>query len=366
MAVDGGVTQAFFPEGGLSRDGALRTPKIGLLDYMLRAFDPAGARDLVFVPVGLNLDRTLEDRTLLRDLEPETPKAGLAATAATTLRFLGHHALLLASNRWHRFGYACVNFGAPISLKAWLAGRAVDLPRLGKEARLAQAKELAADLMGAVGRVIPVLPVPLLASVLAREPERRFTPLELKAEALALLSRLEAAGAPVYVPRRDRDYAIDFGLKSLASATSSSRRAGSCRRTPTTSRSSATTRSRSHTSPARRKATPSAIRPVGSLGLQVRRADEPRMVEARVDAREAARQRRRKERPEAPRGDPVADVADVPVRRLPPSLVEAREVDRTREGAEGPLAGGAVVVLEIADDELAKRAIDRSPEPEAA
>ena len=216
MAVDGGVTQAFFPEGGLSRDGALRTPKIGLLDYMLRAFDPAGSRDLVFVPVGLNLDRTLEDRTLLRDLEPETPKAGLAATAATTLRFFGHHALLLASNRWHRFGYACVNFGAPISLKAWLAGRAIDLPRLGKEARLARAKELAADLIGAVGRVIPVLPVPLLASVLAREPERRFTPLELKAAALALLSRLEAAGAPVYVPRRDRDYAIDFGLRSLA------------------------------------------------------------------------------------------------------------------------------------------------------
>ena len=30
-----GVTQGIFPEGGLTRDGALRPPKIGLLDYMV-------------------------------------------------------------------------------------------------------------------------------------------------------------------------------------------------------------------------------------------------------------------------------------------------------------------------------------------
>ena len=40
MAVEGGLTQVFFPEGGLSRDGKPREPKIGLLDYMLRRFDP--------------------------------------------------------------------------------------------------------------------------------------------------------------------------------------------------------------------------------------------------------------------------------------------------------------------------------------
>ncbi len=65
MATEGGVTQAVYPEGGLSRDGRLRPPKLGLLDYMLRSFDPAGPRDLVFIPVGINYDRMLEDRTLL-------------------------------------------------------------------------------------------------------------------------------------------------------------------------------------------------------------------------------------------------------------------------------------------------------------
>jgi glycerol-3-phosphate O-acyltransferase len=69
--------------------------------------------------------------------------------------------------------------------------------------------------MKAVERVVPVLPVPLVASVLVSEPGRRWTELELKAASLSLLSRLEAHGTKVYVPRSDLDYAIGFGLKAL-------------------------------------------------------------------------------------------------------------------------------------------------------
>jgi glycerol-3-phosphate O-acyltransferase len=42
MATAAGVTQAVYPEGGLTRDGRLRPPKLGLLGYMLRTFDPGG------------------------------------------------------------------------------------------------------------------------------------------------------------------------------------------------------------------------------------------------------------------------------------------------------------------------------------
>jgi len=215
MAVEGGVTQAFFPEGGLSRDGALRPPKLGLLDYMLRAFDPDGPRDLVFIPVGINLDRTLEDRTLLADIDPSVPKKGLASTIATTARFAGRNLLLAVENRWHRFGYACIQIGPPLSLRGWCRLRGLDPRALPKEARIARAGELAEELMGEVGRVIPVLPVALVASVLASDPERRCSELELKASALDLLTRLEARGARAYVPRQDLDYAIGFGLNAL-------------------------------------------------------------------------------------------------------------------------------------------------------
>ena len=65
MAVAGGLAQAMFPEGGLTRDGKLRPPKLGLIGYMVSGFDAQGPRDAVFVPVGINYDRVLEDRLQL-------------------------------------------------------------------------------------------------------------------------------------------------------------------------------------------------------------------------------------------------------------------------------------------------------------
>ena len=117
MATAAGVTQAVFPEGGLSRDGKLRPPKLGLLDYMVRGFDPSGQRDIAFIPVGINYDRTLEDRTLLSELDPDHAKPGLTTALGRTLRFVLRNAVQMAGNRWHRFGYACVNFGSPVSLR---------------------------------------------------------------------------------------------------------------------------------------------------------------------------------------------------------------------------------------------------------
>ncbi len=71
------------------------------------------------------------------------------------------------------------------------------------------------ELMGAVGRVVPVVPVALMASVFRAYPEGAFSELELKAEVERLLERLRAAGARVYVPRGDLDYALTVGLRML-------------------------------------------------------------------------------------------------------------------------------------------------------
>ena len=214
MATSAGVPQAVYPEGGLSRDGRLRKPKLGLLDYMLRGFDPQGERDLVFIPVGINYDRVLEDRTLLLDVQ-EAPKPGAAQAARTALRFTLRNVGLMLRSRWHRFGYACVNFGAPLSLRRYLAERGLDFRRMSKEQRAVHLESLGAELMGEVGRVIPVLPVPLVASVLLEHLGEPLSELDLKAHVHRRIADLEAAGAHVYVPRRDQDYAIVAGLRML-------------------------------------------------------------------------------------------------------------------------------------------------------
>ncbi|HZO03288.1 MAG TPA: 1-acyl-sn-glycerol-3-phosphate acyltransferase [Burkholderiales bacterium] len=207
MATEAGVPQAVFPEGGLTRDGRMREPRLGVLDYMLRGFQIRGERDLVFVPLGLNYDRVLEDRTLMR----EGPRTGRLATTWKTFRFLLHNLSLMLHSEWHRFGYACVNFGTPISMRQ----RGIDYHALSGEARRAAVAALGAELMRAVGQIVPVVPVPLIASVFVAQPARGLSELELKAEVGRLLARLEAAGAHVYIPRGDLDYALTVGLRML-------------------------------------------------------------------------------------------------------------------------------------------------------
>jgi glycerol-3-phosphate O-acyltransferase len=202
MATEAGVPQAVFPEGGLSRDGRIREPRLGVLDYMLRGFHRDGERDLVFVPLGINYDRVLEDRTLL-----STQKESRVRTAWSTLRFLLHNLKLAMRSEWHRFGYACVNFGSPVSMRSY----GVDFQRLAGEERKRAVARLGRELMDAVGRVVPVVPVALIAHVFLEH--RSLTELDLKAETRRLLQRLETAH--VYIPRRDLDYALTVGLRML-------------------------------------------------------------------------------------------------------------------------------------------------------
>ena len=215
MATEAGVAQAMYPEGGLSRDGRLREPKLGLYDYMLKSFDPAGAHDVVFVPVALNYDRVLEDRTLLRSLDREAARRGIWFATRTAASFWLGQLWLMLTGRWYRFGYACVNFGRLVSARDWLAANAGDLRGLDKERRFDIIARLAADVMNQVASLVPVLPVSLIATVLldAEGPVDEF---DLKLRAGKLMAEFEARGAKLYVPRGDRDYAIHVGLRMLA------------------------------------------------------------------------------------------------------------------------------------------------------
>ena len=215
MATEAGVTQALYPEGSLSRDGRLRAPKLGALDYMIRSFNPEGERDLVFIPLGINYDRTLEDRTLLLGLEQSAQRPGRLRAAWNTFAFAAHQAGLALRSDWHRFGYACVNFGTPLSMREYLQSQQFDFRKLDRDQRQARLAELGAELMQRVGTLVPVLPVPLVALVFSRNPGKPLAELELKSEVEALIERLEAAGAHIYIPRRDRDYAITAGLRMM-------------------------------------------------------------------------------------------------------------------------------------------------------
>jgi glycerol-3-phosphate O-acyltransferase len=216
IATEAGVTQAVYPESGLTKDGCSREPRFGVLDYVLRGFRSDGERDLVFVPIGLNYDRVLDDRTRLLGVDlTQASRRGRMHTLGTTLRFLGPQLGLVLPGHWHPFGYACVNFGTPVSVRAWSARRGLRFESLAQASRQAQVDGLGEPLMERVGSVVPALPVPMVASVLLAAAPQRLSELEIKACVGEPAQRLESRGAHRYVARGDRDHALSTGLRKL-------------------------------------------------------------------------------------------------------------------------------------------------------
>jgi len=116
---------------------------------------------------------------------------------------------------WHRFGYACVNFGTPVSVREWTATRGIVLAQLPKDQRQAEVAALGRHLMAQVAQLIPVLPVPLVTMLMVADLRRARSEFEIKAEVGALVQQLQARGARLYVPRQDWDYAVSAGLRML-------------------------------------------------------------------------------------------------------------------------------------------------------
>jgi glycerol-3-phosphate O-acyltransferase len=186
MAVEGGLTQVIFPEGGLSRDGKPREPKVGLFDYMLRRLDPE-ACDILFVPVGVNYDWVLEDHSLL---QPGGPEAGIrgrggliASAAASVLRNL----IQARRGGSFRLGSVAVGVGTPVSAREYSASRGIVFRELEREERIEEVKTLARLLMRAIGDAIPPVAAPLVALALTEAPGRTLPEdgLLLRARSLA-------------------------------------------------------------------------------------------------------------------------------------------------------------------------------------
>ena len=162
-----GVTQGIFPEGGLSRDGKLRPPKLGLLDYICRTMrDPEFDRDIWFVPVALNYDRVLEDRSLIFQQLNDEDRPSRVSQLGTVLSYLVSNTGRLLTGRLKRYGRVAVNFGTPLSLRAWLRTAPQNVLALPKEQRLPELERLAREMLTRIGAIIPVTPVPLAAAAL--------------------------------------------------------------------------------------------------------------------------------------------------------------------------------------------------------
>ena len=197
MATQGGVTQAVFPEGGLSLDGRLAPPRLGILNYVISGWEPKG-RDVTFVPVSINYDRVLEDYILLAAGKRGQRRFG--ANISVIARFIGKQFWLWSTGRYRRFGYAAVHFGTPVSLSDF-----------HKRTGVISSAVLAREIMAQVEAGIPVLPVPLVSLILVNNASLRA--MELNAAFVAVMQAVE----PEYLQTTPEAWAeaAEAGVRNL-------------------------------------------------------------------------------------------------------------------------------------------------------
>lgn len=198
MAAAEGVAQAIFPEGGLSLDGRVGAARLGLLSYFVQGFDPEG-RDILFVPVGLGYDRVLEDRLLTE--AARTGQRRFRPGAFGAMAFVLHVAWRKLRGTFPGFGATAAGFGAPVSLRAFLDGRAGDAT-----------EALAAELMARVARAVPILPVPLVAAALESGVASRAA---LEAEVRRLADALAGKDAVLRLHPQGLDPTVEEALLHL-------------------------------------------------------------------------------------------------------------------------------------------------------
>jgi len=205
-----GVTQGIFLEGGLTRDGRLKAPKIGLLDYVLGiARDPAYRARLRIIPVAVNYDRVLEDRSLLRELASRDGRARVSRLSqlGEVARYLWWNAARLILRRWQRYGRAAVVVGAPIALDDWFEDHPT-LFELPRPERLACVQALCDRVMSRIGALVPVTSVPLACAAI-QSFDRDFIP---RGELLERMREMRDALLELNgrVIRHERDIAETF------------------------------------------------------------------------------------------------------------------------------------------------------------
>jgi 1-acyl-sn-glycerol-3-phosphate acyltransferase len=172
----------YYPEGGRSYSGEIKSPKTGLLHAALQAEEPG----LVIVPVAVSYDIVLEDSILAHQGAKRRQRPFALELAEMVGAAVGYHSR------------AFVTFGEPIPVADWDPHARRDILRLAK------------DTLEIIGRLYKVLPTAIVAA--ATRPSIPQTAL------LDAVSRHvdTLLGAPANMDATDPRVIVEQGLELLA------------------------------------------------------------------------------------------------------------------------------------------------------
>jgi len=170
----------FYPEGGRSYSGEIKSPKTGLIHAALQAEHS----HLMVLPTAVAYDLVLEDHVLARQRIKRTQRPFSRELAEMVRYAVGYRSR------------AFVTFGKPISIDIEAASRRDVL-------------EVAHTVMDAIGRLYKVLPTAVVANAMRPSVTRR----DLESRADAVIDTLRSKGANLAVTSGAE--AVELGLELL-------------------------------------------------------------------------------------------------------------------------------------------------------
>ncbi|MCU0282297.1 MAG: 1-acyl-sn-glycerol-3-phosphate acyltransferase [Candidatus Nanopelagicales bacterium] len=179
--VQRGANLEWYIEGGRTRTGKLRPPRMGILSYLVDAFKGSGVHDVSFVPVSIIYDQQHEVGAIV---EEESGGTKAPESVKWALRY--------ARAQGSRRGKVHLRFAEPVSLRAMLD----EVGSVEGRYRAAVPK-VAFEVCHRINRVTPVTAAAVATLVLLEHSDRALTEAQMRAGALPIAEYLAQRGAPI-------------------------------------------------------------------------------------------------------------------------------------------------------------------------
>ncbi len=178
-----GANLEWYIEGGRTRTGKLRPPRMGILSYLLDAFDSSDVDDLLFVPVSIIYDQQHEVGLIAHE------ESG-GRKPPESVGWLVDYARAQGSRR----GTAHVRFAEPVSLRETLA---VAREAAGTQDVRRAVPRVAFEVSHRINQVTPVTASALVTLTLLDNDDRAMTEAQMRASLMPVVEYIRDRGLPV-------------------------------------------------------------------------------------------------------------------------------------------------------------------------
>ena len=153
----------WYLEGGRSRSGKLRAPRLGMLAYVVDSARRGSVDDVIFIPVSIAYDQ-------IQDVGSYASEAAGGRKQSESLGWL----LRAVRSLRRRYGRAHLRFGAPLSLNTFLRDQP-ELPENIEDGRSAIVPKLGFEISNRINEVTPITPISLVTLALLSVHQRSLT-----------------------------------------------------------------------------------------------------------------------------------------------------------------------------------------------